>query len=318
VELDGDLAMAHVARGIVLLQAPKNGDAGPELERALELDPRSSQAHMWMAEYLYRKGERELSEQHFRLAVELNREDWNPHLYYGVFLMKAARHEHAAREWEEARALCDDNIMILSRLAAAYLKMDREDDAAAVLQRALEVQPTATIYNNLATLRFVQGRYSDAAAAFGKAVEIVPSAHLYWGNLGDALRWIPGEKQKAHEAYRHAIHLADEGLLAKPNDAQLLSYLALYTAKSGYTKRALAYIGRLELISHRTADSFFKSCIVFEITGNRPSALRDLKIAIELGYLFKDLQNEPELVSLRSDHAYHQIISKTQSAMKQR
>jgi serine/threonine-protein kinase len=317
VELDGDLALARVARGIVLLQSPKSGEAGPELERALELDPRSSQAHMWMAEYLCRKGELELSEQHFRLAVELNREDWNPHLYYGVFLMKAARHEQAAREWEEARVLCDDNIMVLSRLAAAYLKMDREEDAAAVLQRALEVQPTATIYNNLATLRFVQGRYSDAAAAFGKAVEIVPSAHLYWGNLGDARRWIPGENQRAIEAYRHAIHLADEGLRARPNDAQLLGYLALYTAKSGDTNRARVCIDRLESIPHRTADSFFKSCIVFEITGNRSNALRDLKTAIEMGYLVKDLQNEPELVSLRGDHAYHQIVSKTQSAVKQ-
>jgi len=314
VELDGDLAMARVARGIVLLQSPREGDAGPELDRALELDPRSSTAHMWMAEHLSRKGEPELAEQHFRLAVELDRTDWNPHLYFGVFLMKAARYDHAVTEWEKARQLCGDNVIVLSRLAAAYLKLDRSEDAAAVLQRALEVQPSATTYNNLATLRFAQGRYSDAAAAFTKAIEMVPTGHLYWGNLGDARRWIPSENHRAFDAYRNAIRIARESLSAKPNDAQLLGYMALYSVKSGENKLALDYIHRLELVAHRTPDSFFKSCVTYEIAGDRPKALRDLKAALQLGYLLKDVQNEPELVAIRTDPAYHELISKTESA----
>jgi serine/threonine-protein kinase len=317
VELDGDLAVAHVARGIVLLQSPKDGDAGLELDRALELDPRSSTAHLWMAEYLARKGELQQAEQHYKLSSELNREDWNPHLYFGLYFYNNGRYGPAATEWEEARKLSDDNALILRGLGAVYLKLDRNDEAAAVLQRALEIQPAATIYNNLATLRFSQGRYSDAAAAFEKAVEMVPTGHLYWGNLGDARRWIPGEKQRANDAYRHAIRIAKEGLSARPNDVQLLGYMALYTVKSGETKLALEYIRRLELISHRTPDSLFKSCMVYEIAGDRSKALRDLKTALELGYLLKDIQNEPEFVSLRSDHAYHQILSKTQSSAPQ-
>src|SRR3954462_13283600 len=85
VELDGDLAVAHVARGIVLLQSPKDGDASLELDRALELDPRSSTAHLWMAECLARKGEAQQAEHHYKLSSELNRDDWNPHLYFGLY-----------------------------------------------------------------------------------------------------------------------------------------------------------------------------------------------------------------------------------------
>ena len=238
VELDGDLALAHIARGIVLVQSPKDGDAFPELDRALELDPHNAQAHMWMAEYFFKKGDMDQAEQHYKLAVELNHDDWSPHIYYGVFLMKAAKYDRAVAEWERARALCDDNIMVLSRLAAAYLKMGREDDAAAVLQRALEIQPSASTYNNLATLRFIQGRFEDAAAAYEKTVELNPTAQLYWGNLGDAHRWIPGHKKEALDAYRHAIQIAEDRLSFKPNDALLLGYLSLYTVKSGETKRA--------------------------------------------------------------------------------
>ena len=314
VELDGDLAIGRVARGIVLLQSPREGDAGPELDRALELDPHSSTAHMWMAEHLSRKDQPELAEQHFRLAVDLDRNDWNPHLYYGVFLMKAAKYDRAVTQWEQARELCGDNIIVLSRLAAAYVKLDRSDDAAAVLQRALEVQPTATTYNNLATLRFAQGRYSDAASAFAKAVEMVPTGHLYWGNLGDARRWIPSERHRAYDAYRNAIRIAKESLSARPNDAQLLGYMALYAVKSGETKLALDYIQRLERVSRRTPDSYFKSCVVYELAGDRSKALRDLKTAFDNQYPLKEIQNEPELVALRADRAFHQMFSKIQSA----
>jgi eukaryotic-like serine/threonine-protein kinase len=317
VELDADLAVAHVARGIVLLQSPKEGDAGPELDRALELDPRSSTAHMWMAEYLARKGETQMAEQHYKLSSELSREDWNPRVYFGLYLYNNGKYESAATEWEEARKLSDDNALILRGLGAVYLKLGRSDDAASVLQRALEVQPTATIYNNLATLRFAQGRYSDAAAAFTKAVEMVPTGHLYWGNLGDARRWIPSEKHRAYEAYRNAIRIAKESLSARPSDAQLLGYMALYTVKSGETKLALDYIRRLELVTHRTPDSYFKSCVTYEIAGDRARALRDLKTALELGYQLKDVQNEPELVSIRTDPAYHEILSRTESAAGQ-
>jgi serine/threonine-protein kinase len=312
VELNDDLALAHVARGIVLVQSPKDGDAFPELDRALELDPHNPMAHMWMGEYFFKKGNLDQAEQHYKLAVELNRDDWSPHIYYGVFLMKSAKYERAAAEWERARVLSEDNIMVLSRLAAVYLKMNRDNDAASVLQRALEIQPSASTYNNLATLRFIQGRYADAAAAYEKTVELNPTAQLYWGNLGDAHRWIPGHKKEALDAYRHAIRIAEERLSSRPNDAQLLGYLSLYTVKSGEIKRALDCIRRLELTSNRTPDSYFKSCVVYEIAGDRSNAIRDLGKALERGYLLKDVQNEPELVSLRSDHAYRQVISETQ------
>jgi len=314
VELDSDLAVAHIARGIVLLQSPKYGDPYPELDRALELDPRNYLAHTWMAEHLFKKGDTVQAEQHYRLALELNQDDWVPHVYFGVFLMKTAKYDLAAAEWEHARSLCEDNIMVLKGLAAVYLKMERDDDAAAVLQRALEVQPSASIYNNLATLRFIHGRYEDAAAAFKKTVELNPTAQLYWGNLGDAHRWIPGHKKEALDAYRRAIQIAEERLSSRPDDSLLLGYLSLYTVKSGNTKHALDYLRRLEVVSNRTPDSFLKSCVVYEIAGDRPRALRDLKTALELGCLLKDIQNEPEFVSLRSDHAYHQIVSKAQSA----
>ena len=53
--------------------------------------------------------------------------------------------------------------------------IDRVDDAAAALQRALEIRPAATIYTNLGTLRFFQGQYQQAVTSFERAVEMNPT-----------------------------------------------------------------------------------------------------------------------------------------------
>lgn len=316
VELDRDLAVAHQARGIVLLQTQQVEDAAEELNRARELDPRSASAWMWMAEYLGRKGDPTKAEEYYRKAAQLDPNDWSVHRYFGTFFYRNAKYDLALAEWERARELSADNILVLRNLAAAYQKMDRDDDAAAVLQRALEVQPSAGIYNNLATLRFFQGRYEDSAAAFEKAVEFNPTLHLYWGNLGDAHRWIPGNDLKAKTSYERAIQLAGEKLSASPNDAELLSYVALYAAKSGDKKLALEHLDRIERVAQRNPATYYKSAVVYEIAGNRPNALRDLETALRLGYPLKEVQTEPELVSLRSDRAYHQMISRIQTQSK--
>ena len=98
--------------------------------------------------------------------------------------------------------------MVFANLGGAYHAVDRTDDAATVFQRALEIEPRSSIYNNLATMRFFQGRLADAAAAFEKAIELNPTNSLYWGNLGDTYRWMPGHEAKAREAFTTAIKLA--------------------------------------------------------------------------------------------------------------
>ncbi len=97
--------------------------------------------------------------------------------------------------WESALQITPDNVLVMRNLGAVYFLLDRPDEAASILQRALEVAPAAPIYTDLGTIRFFQGRYTDAVAAFEKAVEQAANNHLHWGNLGDGLRWAPGRRR---------------------------------------------------------------------------------------------------------------------------
>ena len=135
-----------------------------------------------------------------------------------------------------------DNFYALNNLAGVYLLLGREEDAATALQRSLEIKPAAENYSNLGTLRFSQGRYTEAVPLFEKAVNLAGSDYVYWGNLGDADRWAPGDSAKAGPAYANAIRLAKEEIVRNPQDLDLQSMLALYLAKSGDKHAALQQI----------------------------------------------------------------------------
>jgi serine/threonine-protein kinase len=187
--------------------------------------------------------------------------------------------------------------------------LERTDDAASALQRALEIEPSATLYSNLGTLRFFQGRYSDAAAAFEKAVELNATYFLYWANLGDAYRLVPGRREKAAEAYGTAIRLVQERIKKTPGDPDLQTQLALYLARSGNSPEADAQLQHWTAMPKKTPASYFRALIVHELGGRRAAALTALADALKAGYTIKEIREEPDLANLRSDSRYHRIVA---------
>ena len=187
--------------------------------------------------------------------------------------------------------------MLHANLGAAYTRLDRKDDAAASYQKALEIEPSGGVYNNLGYLRFDQGKFRDAAAAYEKARDMNVNRSLYWGNLGDAYRWSPGERPKATEAYRKAIELADKEVGKAKN---VPCRIAGYMAKSGDPAGALR---RLASIPATDFDGGMHYCaaVIQELAGQRKAALTG-------GYSSSDINNDPELLNLRSDAGYQRLI----------
>jgi serine/threonine-protein kinase len=231
----------------------------------------------------------------------------------GRSLYLQARYADAGRAWEQAQAKSPDNLFVLRNLGAVYHMLDRPDDAAAAFQRALEIEPTATVYSNLGTMRFFQGRYSDAAAAFERAVELNPTSFQYWANLGDAYRWVPGAEGKARQAFSRAVPLVDERVNASPADPDLRTQLALYLAKQGDRVRADKELRQWETFQKKSPASHFRALLVHEILGDRTAALASLETALAAGYAFKEIRDEPELAKLRSDPRYHRIVAAHES-----
>ena len=310
VELNGDLAIAHLANAMVALREGRRDDALRALERARDLEPRNVDGLRYFGEY-YRTTDPARAEELFRAAVAATPDDWRSHFTLGLFYYRSANYNSAIGAWERARTLSPDNMIVLRNLGGAFHAVDRTDDAATIFQRALEIEPQPSIYNNLATMRFFQGRLADAAAAFEKAVELNPGYYLYWGNLGDAYRWMPGHEAKAREAFTTAIKLAQEGLRANPSDVDLRSRVAGYLAKHGDIQQALEQVREIENVK-RTPAVYYKTAIIYEIAGQRDAALRDLEVALKGGYSMREIANEAEFGKLRTDARYQRLLAASQ------
>ena len=302
--IDPYLATGHVSLGLMQMQGGDSAGALTEFNRALELDPKSASAHMWLATLYGRTGKKAEANQELERAAALDPGDWRIDLNLGVNAYGATQYEQAVQWWEKARKLEPDSSMVLQNLSAAYHMLGRDDDSAAVLQHALEVRPTADVYNNLGTIRFYQGHYDEAVPAFEKTVALGANNFDNWANLGDAYRWSSQNKAKAPAAYQRAIQLVREEIGRHHDQLDLRADLAMYLAKSGDKAAARQELKAVEQAKSPEAGVLYLSAIVDELCGDRDAAIGALARAVKSGQSLEDIRNEPELVSLRADPRY--------------
>jgi tetratricopeptide (TPR) repeat protein/predicted Ser/Thr protein kinase len=312
VTLNGDLAAAHIAMAGASADAGQREEAQRQFQRGIELDPLNARAYTRYGKFLA-SGQSKDTEAVLRKGVELGHDDWWPLMQLGTFYYGEARYKEAAGLYERAKAAAPDNVLVLRALGAVYHMLDRDDEAAAELQRALEVEPSPRLYSNLGTLRYFQGKYLDAVAPMEKAVEGSANNYLYWGNLADAYRWTPGNEAKAKDAYLRAIQLGREKLATNPEDSNLRSSIAGWLAKRGDKAEALSEAARVDASPQKKPGTLFKCALAYEIAGKRDKALASLAAAIEGGYALREIENEPELASLRADVRYHRLIAKAEA-----
>jgi hypothetical protein len=115
---------------------------------------------------------------------------------------------------------------------------------------------------------------------------------------------------KAPEAYKQAIRIVSERLMSAPDDPDLVSSLALYSAKAGDRKKSIDALMHLETLSMRTSGSYFKALVAYELTDNRSSALHALEMALQTHYSLQEIKNEPELTLLRTDRRFQEILAR--------
>lgn len=308
LRLDNQLALTHVASGAVLESKGSFDDALVAFDRALHLDPNNYFAWYLKAETLRHAGR--FPEARKALA-EATRRFPRERIFVdelGCVEYEQGNDTAAEQAFQRSIAMEPDTVMTYANLAATLLRQNRVDEAARVLQRGLQVRPSAKLYGNLGNVLFLRGDYVGAADAFKNAVSPTRGAsrsYLNWANLGDTLLWIPGRQQEAREAYDKARRLLAPSLDRSPDDAQLLSRMGLYSARAGDHEQALTLIGRALARAPASADVQFRAGLAYELLGRRTLALDAIAKSVHLGYPIKFVEAEPDLVSLRRDPGYH-------------
>ena len=309
VALDGYLASARVSLGLVYTSLGRLDEATREIEKAIQLEPGNADAQYALGTLYEARTQLDLAEAAFQRAITL-RPDRQFYDALGALCLRTGRVAPAIAAFQSSIRLAPDGFAGYRNLGVAYYTQGDLAKAAAQFQKALEIQPQPSLYSNLGGLYFAQGLYPQAAQAYEQALELPGGAndYLFWGNLGDACRFLPEGGARAREAYSRALQLLADRLRATPRDATLLSRRALYLAKRGDCKPALAASGEIERLAQKDGAAQFRLVVADEVCGRREPALSMLEKALQNGYPLAEAQRDPELLALRGDVRYHRLL----------
>ncbi len=307
LRLDENMPEVHVILGVLHRQNGRLEDSLRELEKARSMDPRDEAAARELGGTYELLGRAEEAEKAYQKAIELRPESWSGYHYLGVFYYQRGLYDKAEANWKRITELTPDNLMGYNLLGALYLQLGRNGEAVEMFQRSLGIKPTAEAYSNLGTVFFFDRKYAEAAEMYEKAIALGANQPVFWGNLADACRFVPGKEEKSRRAYETAVRLTREDIAVNPVNGNFHKSLARYLALLGEKSEALAEIARARELLPESTDVLETAVQVYELSGLRDKALEALGALARTGSVKLAVVN-PDLAELRKDPRYRAMI----------
>jgi len=307
LENNDQLALAHIAMGWVNEFQGNLDDALGNLDKANILDPDNALILESRFRIIGQKGDINGAEAILMQGISLYPEKPIFPSYAASLFASLDRLDEAEKMANKTISLDPENSRSYSQLAQILYRQDKPVEAIKTLQDGLKIHKNASLYNNLGTYLFFQGQYEMSAEAFEKTLKLDGNSHfpLYWANLGDAYRWVPGKEKKSQQAYTRALQLWESKLERATGDFNLRSRMALYNAKVGKSAEANSFLNELADMKDLNSIYYYRALVTAEINGDRKFALIMLEKALRSGYQKTEIENDPELKQLREDTAYH-------------
>ena len=309
MELGPQLSEPHITLATLNSGTGHYDEAIRQAQQAIQIDPREDRAYTELARALDATGQTDKAEATMKQALSLRPDAWYNYVRLGIFYARHNKPQDSEKAFKRVVHLVPYNPIGYADLGSLYYTEGRQQDAETMLKESIDARPTPSAFSNLATIYFSEGRYAEAVPIMEKLVADGTNEYVIWGNLGDAYRWTPGDKEKAEHAYQKALALAAQAIDVNPSDAAALSSSALYHAKLGEMTLALENIKKALVATPNDKTVLFKSAVVFELAGERAQALEYIRRAILGGYSSKEIATEPELGKLRQDPLYQAAVS---------
>jgi TolB-like protein/Tfp pilus assembly protein PilF len=194
IELDDSLAEVHTSLGNIHLQYDWDwAKAGEELDRAIELNPKYSNAHMWKGVYLAVMRRAEEGVKEVQRAEELNPLSPVVKLNVGVLLYYGRRYDEAIAKLDEGIELEGRNDMLYLLKGWSYNGMSMHDAAIEEISKGLSEGDSSDIIAGLGYANALAGRRTEALELLArlnnlgeKALNPFTNAALIHIGLGEA------------------------------------------------------------------------------------------------------------------------------------
>jgi TolB-like protein/tetratricopeptide (TPR) repeat protein len=307
--LDDSLWEVHVALGNLYRTNGQLDSAVIELETAIDQQPNAVSPYLALAETYAGQNRVEQAEATYRRAEEVEAGYWGVHRAFGNFLYHQSRYDEAIERHLKVTKLVPDSGIGYDNLGNSYLSIGEFAKAESAFNAS--PLPSRWTYMNRGLVYKYRGEFVKAVEDQKRAIDLAPQAHTPWGFLGDAYRFIEGEEENAAEAYDRAIQLAERRLVIDPTDWRSVGKLGMYYAYAGRPDEALAQVEKLlELRSDSTA-YYYVTRVRLQV-GDMKGAYEALERAVEGGWSRAQLASDPDVVALRGETGYAELLAEPQ------
>ena len=315
IQLDANLAPPYVTLARIEAKTGNTALATQQIRKAMQLDPRSPDAWGAQAEVYDAEGRPNDAITSAQGAIDRDPDSWRWPVLLGSYYFEIGKLQLAAEQFRNAIKLAPDNSTALLDLGLVSLQLKRPDVAKDSLQKAVQTEPSFAAYSALAELYASQGKYAQSVDFCHKALDLNPTNYRAWGNLGSAYLAVPGDRNEALSSYRTAILLAEASRKLSPKDPLLLANLGAYYAVVGKTEQSVSALRQAVVLAPESPDVLFQAGDGYEILGRREDAIRLISHSIALGFHSAQLEQSPELASLRVDARFQEAVRAEQAKL---
>ncbi len=310
-EIAPEMPEARLALARIYRTTGRQDAALTEVEAALADHPRADEVQRELGRSYERAGDLEAAERSLRAATSLRPDDWINWNVLGNFLADSGKYEEAGDAYRQAAEVAPPDISMPREKLATYGLQTGEIDAAIEIYESLP-KPIRSprLASNLATAYFFSDhpeRWERAEENYLLAVRLNPQDPMYQANLGDLYQRL-NQAEEALERYQLACDLLEMQVADDPDDPQLLSDLAFYSAKANNCGRTMTMVPRLEELLPDTGPSAHMLAYIYALCGESGAAIEALTRAIALGESTELIRQEDEFRSLRGRSDFQALV----------
>ena len=211
--------------------------AEEELRLGIRASPKDYDLRHNLATVLTRKQQWTDAETEYITAMELAPCSASLHLGMGYLASSQGDHEGAIAHYSKAARLDPNDHVVQKELGLTLIKVNRLDDAAVALRRAVELSPrSAELRYHLGSAYLIMEQHNIAAAQFDEAIRLAPEKYPdAYVNLGVILR-LQNDLDRAEGMLKEALRL-------NPNSEEANNNLGVLRIEQNELDEAIGLLG---------------------------------------------------------------------------
>ena len=308
VEIDDELATAHLCLARVNQVRQRAIDAEEEYVRTIELNPTLLDAYSELSQVFLDQGVTEKAEGTWKRVIALHPRYWAGYWFLGSFYLDSESYDAAIDQYQQALKRAPDNAEAYLKLGRVYHERGRHDEAIRAYERSFAIRPNPKAYSNLGSLYLDLRLFPEAVASFERAAGFPEADETTFGNLARAYYHTPGRQEDATAAFEREVAFCRERLAKEPDNADAWSWLAYSLAALGHREGSLAALE--ETLDRRPNNPhyFYFAAWVYNRLGEREKALDSLERAKESEYSLAEARFNVEFDNLKGDPRFERLF----------